>query len=178
VEYLLRLTVGKTSNEMFAKAFEEHRESLFRYLFTLSGNIAEAEDLAQECFLRLNQEFQRDKYIENVRAWLLRTGHNLAIDYYRHRVRSTADPLGDAAMQVPDKKQLSPDLMLERERTGIIRAAMSRLTLRQRTCLRLRAEGLRYQDIAGVLGISEGTVCEHIRRGLARLKKDFLAENL
>ena len=163
---------------IFDHAFTEYREPLYRYMFTLTGNVAEAEDLMQECFLRLNQELQAERNIENVKAWLLRTGHNLAIDHHRRTARSGEDRLGEDAMQLADQKQLSPDILLERERATLVRAAMARLTVRQRTCLRLRAGGLRYKNIAAVLGIGEASVCEHLRRGLARLRKDILTENL
>jgi RNA polymerase sigma-70 factor, ECF subfamily len=163
-------TIDEISKELFTTAFKDLQEPLFRYLFTLLGNTSEVEDIAQECFLRLNREFTAHKRIENVKAWLFRTGHNLAIDHHRHRRRCSEDRLDYFAMQVADKRQSSPELMLECERIAVIRAAMDTLSGQQRACLRLRAEGLRHKEISGILGIGEGTVCEHIRRGLARLR--------
>jgi RNA polymerase sigma-70 factor (ECF subfamily) len=53
-----------------------------------------------------------------------------------------------------------------------MRAAINRLSTQQRLCLHLRTESFRYREIANILGVSESTVCENIRRGLSRLMKD------
>jgi RNA polymerase sigma-70 factor (ECF subfamily) len=166
------------SNELFIKAFEEIREPLFRYLFMLLGDVAEAEDLTQECFLRLNQQLRANKLVDNTRAWLFRTGHNLSIDYHRHRLAMTDGRLERSVSSLPDPGYSSPDLLLQRERVALIRTAMSKLSTQQRTCLRLRSEGLRYSEIAQILGVTEGTVCEHIKRGLARLKMELIRNEL
>jgi RNA polymerase sigma-70 factor (ECF subfamily) len=166
------------SNELFIKSFEEIREPLFRYLFMLLGDAAEAEDLTQECFLRLNQHLRVHKHVDNPRAWLFRTGHNLSIDYHRHRIVMTDGRLERSSSYLRDPGHSSPELLLERERAELIRSAMDKLSLQQRTCLRLRSEGFRYSEIAEVLGVTEGTVCEHIKRGLARLKMELIQNGL
>ena len=61
--------------------------------------------------------------------------------------------------------------LLERERLGRVHRAILNLSEQQRRCLHLRMEGLRYPEIAEVLGISASTVGEFLRRAIARLRK-------
>lgn len=162
--------MADSSTELVDKAFEQFKTPLLRYLYTLIGNASESEDLMQESFLRLNQELRSGVPVENVKAWLFRAAHNLAMDSHRRRARSAANALDGPAMDVPDQRRLSPEVLVLRERSALLRAAMSQLSEQQRLCLRLRADGLRYREIADVLGVSEGTVCEHLKRGLTRLR--------
>lgn len=155
------------------QVFHEQRQPLYRYLLVILRNGAEAEDVAQECFLRLYQEMAQRRRVENVKAWLFRAGHNLAIDRLRSRDARTEDTLDEAAMQMlEDGQPSSEEMMLRQERLSMMRAAVDRLSTQQRTCLHLRTEGFRYREIAEILEVSESTVCENIRRGLARLAKD------
>jgi RNA polymerase sigma-70 factor (ECF subfamily) len=158
----------------FAAAFDELRDPMFRYLLVLSRNAAEAEDLAQEAFLRLYQELRAGRPIDHTKSWLFRTGHNLAIDRHRSREVRLEDSLDAAAAEVIDHRQASTEeTMLRQEQLSIMRAAVDRLSAQQRSCLHLRTEGFRYREIAEIMRVSESTVCENIRRGLARLMKDI-----
>jgi RNA polymerase sigma-70 factor (ECF subfamily) len=137
-------------------------------------NAAAAEDVTQECFLRLFVELRSGKSIDTVKAWLFRVGHNLAIDHQRQRDSRLEDTLDGDAQNVIDGRYLSSEeVMLRQEQISLMRAALDRLSSQQRLCLHLRTEGFRYREIAGILGVSESTVCENLRRGLSRLMKDF-----
>ncbi|MBI4906322.1 MAG: sigma-70 family RNA polymerase sigma factor [Acidobacteria bacterium] len=154
--------------------FAQHREPLFRYLFILLRNSAEAEDVAQECFLRLYQEMRAQRTIDQTKSWLFRTGHNLAIDRYRtpedRRERSLeASEPELACLHSPS----SEDAMLRRERLALMWAAIERLPKQQRLCMHLRTEGFRYREIAVILDVSESTVSENLRRALVRLSKEL-----
>lgn len=154
--------------------FEQFREPLFRYLLVVSRDAGEAEDLAQEAFLRLYQEMRARRPVEHAKSWLFRTGHNLAVDRHRARDGRFEDDLDKAAQHLVDERQpSSEEAMLRKERLGLMRAAVDRLSGQQRQCLHLRTEGFRYREIAAIMRVSESTVCENIRRGLARLMKEI-----
>jgi len=151
--------------------FDELRAPLFRYLFAMLGSAAEAEDVAQECFLRLFVELRNGKKVGNPKAWLFRVGHRIVLD--RWRSAPAEQSLEDSPADVADDRQISSEEnLLQQERLQLMRAAMNRLSTQQRLCLHLRTECFRYREIAEILGISESTVCENIRRGLTRLIKD------
>jgi RNA polymerase sigma-70 factor (ECF subfamily) len=163
---------GEVARDQIAELFAEYRAPIYRYLFGLLHNASQAEDITQECFLRLFAELRSGKKIDHVKAWLFRVGHNLGVDEQRrHEYR--AESLGDEALQrVDDQAVSTEEAMLQQERLARMRAAMERLSAQQKACLLLRAENFRYREIADLLGITKSTVFENIRRGLSRLTKD------
>ena len=131
-----------------------------------------AEDITQECFLRLFAELRAGTRIDHVKAWLFRVAHNLSVDEQR-RYEGRAESLDEEALQKADDQAVSTEeAMLHQERLVRMRAAMDRLSAQQRACLLLRAENFRYREIADLLGITKSTVFENIRRGLTHLTKD------
>ena len=167
----------KSLEDQIARLFDEWHDPLFRYLFLLSWDSAEAEDLAQEAFLRLHQHIRAGQSIDNVKAWLFRVGHNLFID--RGRRTRVTDSLSQpevtrAAEDVHARTMATPEERLaERERRRRLALAVEALPSQQRHCLYLRREGFRYREIAVVLGIRESTVIDHLRRAIGRLSKEL-----
>jgi RNA polymerase sigma-70 factor (ECF subfamily) len=162
-----------TLEERLSGLFEELRVPLFRYTLVMLHNAAEAEDVTQECFLRLFVELRSGKRIDSMKAWLFRTGHNLAIDRRRLHDFRLQDSLDGEAQDLVDGRYPSgEETLLRQEQLAAMRAALDRLSPQQRLCLHLRTEGFRYREIAEILGVSESTVCENLRRGLSRLVRD------
>lgn len=161
----------KTLEHVLSSLFDQLRGPLLRYLVAMLGSAAEAEDITQECFLRLFLELRSGKNVGTPKAWLFRVGHNLVLD--RWRAVSPEQSLGDSPRDVVDERQpSSEENLLHQERLSLMREAISHLSTQQRLCLHLRTEGFRYREIAQISGVSESTVCENIRRGLSRLIKD------
>ena len=161
---------GESLQERITELFTVLRAPLFRYVVVLLRDASEAEDVTQECFFRLFIELRTGGSVNDVKAWLFRVGHNLAVD--RHRQHHD-DTLDGAARQIADGGPSSEEEMLHQERLEMVRAAVERLSPQQRQCLHLRTEGFRYREIAEILNVSESTVYENLRRGLTRLIKDF-----
>ena len=163
---------GEMARDHTAQLFAEFRTPIYRYLYGLLHNASQAEDITQECFLRLFAELRAGKRIDHVKSWLFRVGHHLGVDEQR-RYESRGESLDDEALQKADDQAVSTEeAMLHQERLDRMRAAMERLSAQQRACLLLRAENFRYREIADLLGIAKSTVFENIRRGLTRLTKD------
>jgi RNA polymerase sigma-70 factor (ECF subfamily) len=162
---------GETLEQVMSGLFAELRVPLFRYVVAMLSSAEEAEDVTQECFLRLFLELRSGKRLDSPKAWLFRVGHNLALD--RWRSASPEQGLDGPARNVADERHpSSEEAVLQQERLAWMRAAINRLSTQQRLCLHLRTESFRYREIADILGVSESTVCENIRRGLSRLMKD------
>jgi RNA polymerase sigma-70 factor (ECF subfamily) len=162
---------AKTIEHVLAGLFDELRVPLFRYVVAMLGSAAEAEDVTQECFLKLFLELRSGHILDNPKAWLFRVGHNLALD--RWRAALPEQGLDGPALNIADERYLSSEeAVLRQERLALMRAAINRLSTQQRLCLHLRTESFRYREIAGILGVSESTVCENIRRGLSHLIKE------
>jgi RNA polymerase sigma-70 factor, ECF subfamily len=155
------------------EAFADLREPVFRYLFSTLGNRADAEDITQETFTRLFYRVSEGDRIENFRAWVFRVAHNLAVDDRKSARHAVTDPLlADAGAWRSPEAGAEAD-MLERERIEQRRTwienALRRLSPKERQCLELRAEGLRYREIAEVLGIQVPTVQTFLTRAIAKM---------
>src|SRR5580693_4500528 len=84
----LSFTMRNTSalRQRVTKAFELLRDPVYRYLFRVLENSEEAEDLTQEVFLRLYAHLHKGHTVANIRAWVFRVAHNLAIDRQRRKI--------------------------------------------------------------------------------------------
>jgi RNA polymerase sigma-70 factor (ECF subfamily) len=153
-----------------AQLFEEMREGVFRYVLSLGLHPPQAQEATQEVFLRLYTALKRSEPIQNRRAWVVRVAHNLAL-----KLRAQQSSSAPFDLQVEAKladPELNPEQsLLERERMVRFHRSMENLSEQQRRCLHLRLEGLRYPEIAAVLGISASAVGEFLRRAIVRLRK-------
>lgn len=154
----------------------ELREPVFRYLRTLGCRHDLAEEITQEAFLRLYRTRQDGVEVNDVRAWVFRVARNMCIDnrreHQRHWVASQDDDgyLDSVrSLLVPDPEQQ----VLQRERMQLIEKEVRRLPELQRECMYLKAQGLRYHEIAMALDISMTAAVDHVRRGVKRLGRRF-----
>ena len=150
--------------------FEDTRDDVFRYLIRLGLHPPQAQEAAQDVFLRLYVEMKKGEEIRNVRAWVFRVAHNLGLQL---RARESAYRPFDPNLEekLRDTSQTPEFGLLERERMLRLHAAVEGLSPQQRQCLQLRAQGLRYAEIAETIGIGVSTVSEFLRRAIQRLRK-------
>jgi RNA polymerase sigma-70 factor (ECF subfamily) len=131
----------------------------------------ESEDVIQESFLRLVRHLVGGGKEDNLRSWIFRVAHNLSIDLYRADKRNLDS--GETAQRIlSERHDPAPnpeERYLQEEEFRRLDAAMSKLTAQQRRCILLRAQGLRYREIAQVLGIGVPTVCDLVHRAIVRL---------
>ncbi len=167
------LRVGRRSTparDRVAELFEELRDDVYHYLLTLGLNPPQAQEAAQEVFLRLYITLRRNDAVENPRAWIFRVAHNYGLKVRaREKALQPFDPELEARLAASD---LSPETnALEREQMARFHRAVENLSEQQRRCLFLRMQGLRYPEIGEALGISASTVGEFMRRAIARLRR-------
>jgi RNA polymerase sigma-70 factor (ECF subfamily) len=156
-----------TLDEEVERLYEDTRAAIRAYLLCLGISTSQAPELTQETFLRLYQTMRKGETIENVRAWLFRVAHNLGVAARAKEWHFSGPEPDWERMKLPAG---SPEQMLiERERLANVQAAILQLSPQQKNCLYLRAEGLRYREIAGVLGISISAVGEFLRRAVEKL---------
>ena len=148
------------------RLFHEYRSPLLRYTLALGLPVAEGEDVVQEAFLALFRHLVEDKPQANLRGWIFRVGHNLAL---RRRQQ-----MGRIVEGLEQDTRVDPDLNPEehaawRRRQARLQSVLDALPERDRCCLLMRAEGLRYREIAEAMEISLGAVAISLSRSLARL---------
>jgi RNA polymerase sigma-70 factor (ECF subfamily) len=148
--------------------FDEFRLPLLRYLSSFGLSLADGEEVLQEVFLSLFQHLQRGKSRENLRGWLFRVAHNLGL---KSRYRAGRDLEHGTATPAIDPAPNPEDQMLTNQiRQRALQVAKA-LPEKDRRCLFLRAEGLRYREIAGILDMSLGAVSLSLARSLARIAR-------
>lgn len=155
--------------EQVTRAFEDSREDVYRYLLTLGLPPPQAQEAAQEVFLRLHVALEKGDQIQNVRAWIFRVAHNHGLDVRAKEQFRPLEPGLEAALR--DGSRGAEMDLIEQERMSQLGEAWKTLSPQQRQCLHLRAEGLRYREIAEAMGISISTVREFLSRAIVRLQK-------
>jgi RNA polymerase sigma-70 factor, ECF subfamily len=155
------------------RLYDDLRPPLLAYLCCLGMNADQAEDVIQETFLRLvRYRFGRGAQ-DNLRAWVFRVAHNLSMDVHRFQRRwslSEDDEPHRAIRRRADPAPSPEQQVLLDERMKRFEDAFGQLTPKQRQCVLLRAEGLRYREIALVLGISVQRVGELMQRSISLLE--------
>jgi RNA polymerase sigma-70 factor (ECF subfamily) len=151
--------------------FDQFRAPLLHYLFSFKLPVQDAEEIVQDVFLALFRHLRSGKSEMNLRAWIFRVGHNLAL---KRREREFRGPNVSEALPEAFAIDMSPSpeaLAVEEQTRRRLHAVLAALPELDSRCLRLRAEGLRFREIAQVLGISLGAVSLSLTRSLARLAR-------
>jgi RNA polymerase sigma-70 factor (ECF subfamily) len=166
-----------TPREFVSRSYEENRHDIYRYLVALGIEPSAAQDVTQELFLKLFVAVYKGKQIRNVRAWMFTVASHLALNHLRAENYRPSISGEDVARWLESQAEPGADpekAVLERERAVSLQEAISSLSAQQRICLHLRAEGLRYREIAKIVGITVPTVAEFLRRAISKLRRSCL----
>ena len=153
--------------------FERFRVPLLRYVVSIGLSPHDGEEIIQEVFLSLFRHLQSGKSRHNLCGWIFRVAHNLALKQRtacQRWYKMTSIDL-DIALQQSDPSPNPEEQVSFGQRRARLLAVLQALPEEDRHCLCLRAEGLRYREIASVLGISLGSVSISLTRSLARLAR-------
>ena len=156
--------------EVVTDLYSKLRAPLMSYVYHLVGSTRDAEDLVQIAFIQLFDQLENDGEIENLRAWLYRVVHNLAIEHVRNHDRRGSllqKWFADRGALTADSVESAEEEFVRREQ---IENALQMLNERERHSLLLRAEGLSYQEIADILEISVKSVSVYLARGLKKFE--------
>ena len=153
--------------EIATVLFEEQRLSVYRYLVSLGLRPQVAGEITQDSFLRLYRHLRSKGSNDNLRGWVFRVAHNLAMNELKRT------PITESA---PPDSEIDPgvdpeEALLRKERVRQLKTAIQMLPRRQQQCLHLRAQGLRYREISQVLGIGISSVAESVQRALTALAR-------
>jgi RNA polymerase sigma-70 factor (ECF subfamily) len=142
----------------FGERIAENQRRVFQIAYSVLGNSADAEDVAQEAFLRAYQKFALLREAEKFRGWVNRIVFRLALNRQRsHRRRLTRDTawqMTETRTMVDGANEAEQQVLLDR-----LRREIERLPEKLRSVLQLSlAEEMEAADVGAVLGIPEGTV--------------------
>jgi len=153
--------------------FDLYRDRLLRYLLTFGLAIPDSEEVIQEVFLSLFQHLSQDKSRQNLKGWLFRVAHNLALKRRSHVQRrlKMSGEIDLNHIEAIDPMPSPEDEVVNNQTRRRLFAVFQALPELDRRCLSLRAEGLRYREIAEVLKMSLGAVSISLVRSLERLSR-------
>ncbi|MFI5372533.1 MAG: RNA polymerase sigma factor [Candidatus Eisenbacteria bacterium] len=162
----------------FAEIVHRYQRSVYRTAYALTRSTADADDLAQETFVRAYKALDRFRSDEPLHPWLTRIATNLAYSLFRTRKRrpeTSIEPLVEAGHQwgVDDDPAAHAE---ETERHRRLTAAFDTLKPEHQVILTLRVvHDMSYDQIAAQLGVPVGTVMSRLSRARAELKMRFTA---
>lgn len=185
-EFVLRLSPSESAEcgggganspleEQVLGLFDELREPLLRYLLSLRLAPQRSEEVLQETFLKLFEHLQANRHDSNIRGWLFRVAHNFALQDLRGRRHEGVAPASILDLPAGPLEDPHPDpeqqLILDQREARLL-AALEKLPEVEHRCMHLRAEGLRYREIAEVLHIGVSTVADCLRRAIDTVRRE------
>jgi RNA polymerase sigma-70 factor (ECF subfamily) len=178
------------SEKEFDELFKTHYEGVYRLLYRIVGTREEAEDLAQETFLRLHRaghlwdrqrlpgsllEGPHDRQ-HNIRGWLYRVASNLAYNALRdegRRLRRQEETARQAIVMARGEEDPA-ELVARTDDKQDVRRALANLSQRQAQLLLLRHAGLSYRELADALGVAPGSVGTLLARAEIAFEQSYL----
>ena len=154
--------------QAYARLLDRHLNNVHAYVFRMTNNRADAEDIAQETFLRV---WHRARTFKPGRVrfttWLHRIAHNLCVDAFRKR-REIYDGEPDA---MADDAPTVDELSMAEERRKAVHAGIAALPERQRSALVLcQIQGRSNREAAQIIGVSVDALESLIARARRTLK--------
>jgi len=163
--------------EKYMERVLPYKNKLFRFSLRIVDNVAEAEDVVQEVFIKIWQKRSELDQYENLEAWCMRLTKNLSIDKLRSKhkrvnaIPEGLDIVGNTA--TPYQVTESNDTMQQ------IKAFMQQLPEKQKRTMQLRdIDGMSYLEIADIMNISLDQVKVNLFRARKAMKAQILNNNL
>ena len=164
--------------DAFAQLVQTYQKPVYNLCLRMVSNPSDAEDLAQEAFVKAWRGLRFYKHEAAFSTWLYRLTSNVCIDFLRKQKRQNTISLTDEdeqELEIPDAEPMPEELLLHREKQQAVSEAMAQLEEEYRLALTLRVvDDLTYEQIAEVLGIKVGTVKSRIARAREQLRKNLL----
>lgn len=180
IEIDLATTVGLSASkrQLFEQLVQKHQRYLYNIAYRMTGNVEEAQDLAQETLVKAYRAFGRFEPGTSFERWLYRIMANLYIDYVRKKSNRPLESLDasydgeQGGREVPDSTN-DPGTILEHTVLhGEVQKALEALPAQYRLAVILcDLQDFSYEEIAQILNCSIGTVRSRIHRGRRMLRE-------
>src|SRR5262245_17008795 len=165
-------TKADTYGQALVCAFNDMRAELVSTLFFVLGNQEDAQDAAQDAFLKCWRTRQSLVEVRNIRAWIFRVGLNAAKDLQRSAWRRRAKPLNEEATPETACGPSPADVLEDKESLERLRKALLELRPEEKAVFLLRQNGdLTFEEIADMRRLPVGTVKTQMRAALQKLRR-------
>jgi RNA polymerase sigma-70 factor (ECF subfamily) len=158
----------------FDAVFREHYPRVVALLARLTGDRAQAEEIASDVFCKVSQRGRMPFGSEDPAPWIYRVATNAGLDALRSnmRRRRREDAAGAESVRTASS-ETALDGVLRNERCARVREVLGDLKPRDAQLLLLRAEGLAYREVAEALGMQPGSVGTLLARAEAEFEQRF-----
>jgi RNA polymerase sigma-70 factor, ECF subfamily len=159
----------------FQALVERHRSMVYRVAYQFAGNHHDAEDIAQEVFIKVYRSLDRFRQDAQLSSWLYRIAMNACIDHRRRQRLAVAAPFGEEAehrmLNTAEETPDPEDRAYAGELGEVLESEIARLPKGQRIVFVMRHHhGLKLGEIADALGLAEGTVKRQLHAAIHRLR--------
>lgn len=167
----------------FQALVERHRSMVYRVAYQFAGNHHDAEDIAQEVFIKVYRSLERFRQDAQLSSWLYRIVMNACIDHRRRHSPAGAAAFGEEAEQrllnTPAANPGPEDRAYAEELGHVLECEIARLPKGQRVVFVMRHhQGLKLCEIAEALGLAEGTVKRQLHAAVHRLRQALTDANV
>jgi RNA polymerase sigma-70 factor (ECF subfamily) len=158
--------------ELLVRTFNQLRDELISTLMFFLGNREDAQDAAQEAFVKCWGTRARLHQVQNLRSWIFRVGYNTAKDLQRSAWSRRVKPFKGEEVMLIGHEAAPPQALEFKETVERLRKAILDLREEEKEVFLLRQNGeLTYEQIAEVRHCPVGTVKTQMRSALEKLRK-------
>lgn len=160
----------KGRKDDFAYIYDVFVEKIYKFIYYKTGHRETAEDLTSQTFFKALNKINTFKVNDNFSAWIYRIARNLVIDHYRTKKNdNNIDDMWDLSAQ--EDLELDTD---NKHKILAVKEYLQELKKEQREIVIMRVwEGLSYQEIAEIIGKSEGSVKMTFVRTIKKLREEM-----
>jgi len=167
----------------FQALVERHRSMVYRVAYQFAGNHFDAEDIAQEVFIKVYRSLDKFRQDAQLSSWMYRIVMNACIDHRRRAMPTGAAPFGEEAehkmLNTPEESPGPEDTTYAGELGEVLEKEIARLPPGQRVVFVMRHhQGLKLGEIAAALGLAEGTVKRQLHAAVHRLRHALSGSNV
>ena len=162
---------------------ERHRTMVYRVAYQFAGNHHDAEDIAQEVFIKVYKSLDKFRQDAQLTSWMYRIAMNACIDHKRRHSPVGAAPFGEEAefkmLNTPEERPGPEERAYAGELGEVLEQEIQRLPPGQRVVFIMRHhQGLKLGEIAESLGLAEGTVKRQLHAAVHRLRQALTVANV
>ncbi len=171
----LMLKVKKGDLDKLGLLYERHKKKLFGFFYNLGNNPSISEDLVQNVFMRMLQYRSSYSGEGTFGAWMFRMARNVNYDHHKKASKSeVSHNISSDTIKDPLEDTLND--AVEMEGTHVqLHKALNKLSAEKKELLVMsKYKGLRFSELAEVIGCSEGAAKVRVHRALKELRSIFL----
>lgn len=168
----------------FQALVERHRAMVYRVAYQFAGNHHDAEDIAQDVFIKVYRSLDKFRHDAQLSSWLYRIVMNACIDNHRRRspgaaAAASGDDAEFALLNTPEEGPDPEERAYGSELGEVLATEIGQLPPGQRVVFVMRHyEGLKLSEIADALGLAQGTVKRQLHAAVHRLRQSLAAANV